>query len=304
MDLKSKIILISGPTASGKSNFAINVAKRIKGEIINADSMQVYSEPKLLTARPSLNELKKVKHHLYGFLSIKRKFSTGRWLKLVLKKIKEIQKRKKIPILVGGTGLYFKALIDGLVKIPKISLEKRKYIINLQKKLGQKTFYQKLIQLDPKIKDIINLNDIQRSIRAYEVKKYTKKSLVDWHKNTQSFYKKNDFIKIYLDCPRDVLLKRIKIRTHEMLKKGAIKEVKKIKKIKIPTSNSSIKIIGVSEIKNFLNKDQNIDQTIEQIIIKTRQYAKRQATWARGHMKDWKAISSLERKLPLKKLLN
>ena len=236
-------------------------------------------------------------------MSIKRKFSTGQWLKLVLKKIKEIQKRKKIPILVGGTGLYFKALIDGLVKIPKISLEKRKDIVNIQKKLGQKIFYQKLIQLDPKIKNIVNLNDIQRSIRAYEVKKYTKKSLVDWHENTKSFYRKNDFIKIYLDCPRDVLLERIKIRTHQMLKKGAIKEEKKIKKIKIPTTNSSIKIIGVSEIKNLLSKHQNIEQTIEQIIIKTRQYAKRQATWARGHMKDWKAISPLETNLPLKKII-
>ena len=304
MDLKSKIILISGPTASGKSSFAVNLAKKIKGEIINADSMQVYRETKILTARPDTKEQKKVKHHLYGFLSIKRKFSTGRWLKLVLKKIKEIQKRKKIPILVGGTGLYFKTLIDGLVKIPKISFEKRKDIVNLQKKLGQKIFYRKLIQLDPKIKNIINLNDIQRSIRAYEVKKYTKKSLVDWHENTKSFYKKNDFIKIYLDCPRNVLLERIKIRTHQMLKKGAIKEVKKIKKIKVPTANSSIKIIGVNEIKNFLSKNQNIEQTIEQIIIKTRQYAKRQATWARGHMKDWKAISSLETKLPVKKLFN
>ena len=119
-----------------------------------------------------------------------------------------------------------------MVKIPKISLEKRKNIINLQKKIGQKIFYQQLIQLDPKVKKIININDIQRSIRAYEVKKYIKKSLVDWHENTKSFYRKNDFIKIYLDCPRDVLLERIKIRTHQMLKKGAIKGAKK-RKIKM-----------------------------------------------------------------------
>ncbi len=203
MDLKSKIILISGPTASGKSNFAINLAKKVKGEIINADSMQVYRELKILTARPNIKEQKKVKHHLYGFISIKRKFSTGQWLKFASKKIKEIQKRKKIPILVGGTGLYFKSLIDGLVKIPKISLEKRKSIINLQKKIGQKIFYQKLIQLDPKIKKIVNINDIQRCIRAYEVKKFTKKSIVDWHKNTKSLYNKNDFVKLYLDFPKE-----------------------------------------------------------------------------------------------------
>jgi len=304
MDLKSKIILISGPTASGKSNFAVNLAKKIKGEIINADSMQVYKELSIITARPNIKEQKKIKHHLYGFLSIKKKFSTGQWLKLTLKKIKEIKKRKKIPILVGGTGLYFKTLIDGLVKIPKISLQKKKFIVNLQKKLGQKIFYQKLIQLDPKVKNIFNSNDIQRSIRAYEVKKFTKKSLIDWHKKTKSFYRKNDFIKIYLDCPRDVLLDRIKTRTHKMLIKGGIKEVKKIKQIKVSATNSSIKIIGVHEIKNLLNKHQNIEQTIERIIIKTRQYAKRQATWARGQMKDWKTISLSDTKLPLKKLLN
>ena len=140
MDLKSKIILISGPTASGKSNFAIKLAKKIKGEIINADSMQVYKELRILTARPIKKEHKKIKHHLYGFQSVKKKFSTGEWLKLVIKNISIIKKRKKIPILVGGTGLYFKALTDGLVKIPNIPIKFRNKIRNLQKKIGQKKF--------------------------------------------------------------------------------------------------------------------------------------------------------------------
>ena len=122
MDLKSKIILISGPTASGKSSFAIKVAKKLDGEIINADSMQIYKEFKILSARPDPKKYQKIKHHLYGFHNVKKNFSTGDWLKLVIKKIKEVQKRKKTPILVGGTGLYFKALTDGLVKIPNLSL--------------------------------------------------------------------------------------------------------------------------------------------------------------------------------------
>jgi len=303
MDLKSKIILISGPTASGKSSFAVDLAKKINGEIINADSMQVYKEFKILTARPTIKEQKKIKHHLFGFLSIKRKFSTGQWLKLANKKIKELQKRNKTPILVGGTGLYFKALTEGLVKIPKISIKKRKDIISLQKKLGQVSFYKKLIKLDPKIKQIVNPNDIQRSIRAYEVKYFTGKSLVDWYKDTKSLFLKDNFVKLYLDCPKDLLLKRIIIRANKMLLNGIL-EVKKIKKIKVPKINSSNKIIGVKEIKDFLDKKQNKAQTVELICIKTRQYAKRQATWARGQMKDWKAISSLETKLPIKKLLN
>ena len=122
MDLKSKIILISGPTASGKSNFAVKLAKKIRGEIINADSMQVYKELKILTARPVKNEYQKIKHHLYGFQSVKKNFSTGKWLKLATEKIYTIKKRKKIPILVGGTGLYFKALTEGLVRFQTFQL--------------------------------------------------------------------------------------------------------------------------------------------------------------------------------------
>ena len=119
MDLKSKIILIYGPTASGKSQFAIKLAKKIDGEIINADSMQVYKQLKILSARPSQKEYQNIKHHLYGFQSVKKNFSTGKWLKLATQQILDCKKRKKVPILVGGTGLYFKALTEGLVKIPK-----------------------------------------------------------------------------------------------------------------------------------------------------------------------------------------
>ena len=128
MDLKSKIILIYGPTASGKSNFAIKLAKKIKGEIVNADSMQVYKELKILSARPLPKNYKNVKHHLYGFQSVKKNFSSGDWLKLVNKKILDIKKRKKTPILVGGTGLYFKAITEGLVNIPNIPIRLRSTI--------------------------------------------------------------------------------------------------------------------------------------------------------------------------------
>ena len=290
MDLKSKIILIYGPTASGKSKSALKLAEKINGEIINADSMQVYKEFKILTARPNSNETKKVKHYLYGFLGIGKKFSTGQWLKLAIKHIKEVQKKNKIPILVGGTGLYFKALADGFVKIPKISIKKRKKIINLQKKIGQINFYKKLIKIDPKIQEYINFNDTQRSVRAYEVKLYTKKSLIDWYKNTRSFFVEDNFIKLYLDCPRHILLDRIINRTKKMLP-DAIKEVKKIKNYKVPKNNSSNKIIGINEIKMYLDNKLNKDQTIELMVIKTRQYAKRQATWARGQMKNWKKVN-------------
>ena len=302
MDLKSKIILISGPTASGKSNFAIKLAKKINGEIINADSMQVYKELRILTARPIKKELKKIKHHLYGFQSVKKKFSTGEWLKLVIKNISTIKKRKKIPIIVGGTGLYFKALTDGLVKIPNIPIKFRTKIRNLQKKLGQKKFFNKLIKLDPLTNEKINPTDVQRSIRAYEVKSHTKKSLVDWFKNTKPKYVDDNFIKIYIDFPRQDLLDKISKRTDQMIKNGAIKEVKKFLKIKLRIDNSSNKVIGINEIKAFLNKKSNLNEVKEKITIKTRQYAKRQSTWARGRMMNWQKVNPKDLKKILKKI--
>ena len=302
MDRKSKIILISGPTASGKSKFAIKLAKKINGEIINADSMQVYKDLRILTARPIKKEYQKIKHHLYGFQSVKKKFSTGKWLKLVSKKIVLIKKRNKIPILVGGTGLYFKALIDGLVKIPNIPIKFRNKIRNLQKKVGQKNFFKKLIKLDPLIKEKINPTDVQRSIRAYEIKSFTKKSLVDWFKNTKSKYTDEDFIKIYIDFPRENLLEKISMRVDKMFKDGAIQEVKKFLKIKLKKENSANKVIGINEIRDFLNKKTDLKDTREKITIKTRQYAKRQSTWARGQMMDWQKVNPKDLKKILKKI--
>ena len=177
MDLKSKIILIYGPTASGKSIFAIKLAKKINGEIINADSMQVYKELKILSARPFQKNYQKIKHHLYGFQTVKKNFSVGDWLKLVNQKILEIKKRKKIPILVGGTGLYFKALTEGLVNIPNIPVNFRKKIRLLHKNFGTKKFFKELLKIDPLVKNQINPSDTQRSIRAYEIKVFTKKSM-------------------------------------------------------------------------------------------------------------------------------
>ena len=291
MDFKSKIILIYGPTASGKSKFAIELAKKIKGEIINADSMQVYKELKILSARPQIKDFNKIRHHLYGFLSAKRKFSTGEWLKLVNNKIYEIKKRKKVPILVGGTGLYFKALTEGLVNIPKIPITIRTQIRSMHKKMGTKKFFSKLIKIDPLTKNKINPADTQRSIRAYEVKIFTKKSIYEWFKNTQSNYEKKDFYKIYIDFPRVELLKRIHIRTKEMIKNGALQEVKRFIKLRIPVSKTAHKAIGIHEVKEYLQKNIKKDELVDKISIKTRQYAKRQSTWGRGNMLDWNKIN-------------
>jgi tRNA dimethylallyltransferase len=302
MDLKSKIILISGPTASGKSNFSIKLAKKINGEVINADSMQVYKELKILSARPNLKDYQKIKHHLYGFHSVKNNFSTGDWLKIAIKKIKEVKKRKKTPIFVGGTGLYFKALTDGLVSIPNIPIRFRNKIRTLHKNLGQKKFYQKLIKLDPYSKENINPTDTQRSIRAYEVRQFTKKSIHNWFENTKSYFNKDDFFKIYIDYPREELIQRISKRAEQMIEMGAVNEVKRFIKLKVRKDKSVNKAIGVHEIKEYLEKRKDISDVIEKISIKTRQYAKRQSTWARGNMMSWLKLPPQDLKKFLKKI--
>ena len=302
MDFKSKIILISGPTASGKSHFAIKIAKKIKGEIINADSMQVYKQLKVLSARPNPKNYQKIKHHLYGFHDVKKNFSTGDWLKLSIKKIKDIKKRKKVPILVGGTGLYFKSLTDGLVKIPNIPIQFRNKIRKLHKDLGQKKFYQKLLKLDPSYKKNINPTDAQRSIRAYEVKLFTKKSLHEWFEGTKSNFMDEEFYKIYIDYPRQDLIKRIANRTDEMLKSGAIPEVKRFIKLNIKKDKSVNKAIGIAEIKEFLRNKKKLSEISEKISIKTRQYAKRQSTWARGNMQSWLKLMPQDLNKFLKKI--
>ena len=301
MDTLSKIILIAGPTASGKSNFAVKFANKINGEIINADSMQVYKELKILTARPNKKIKKRIKHHLYGFQSVKKNFSTGIWLKLVIKKIKEIQKRNKVPIIVGGTGLYFRALTEGLVKIPNIPLKVRNETRSLQEKIGQKQFYKRLIKIDPLVKNKINYNDVQRSIRAFEIKKFTKKSMVKWFSKTKIYFDINTFLKIYLDFPRAKLIERINQRVDMMFEKGAISEVIKFNKLKVKKRNSSNKVIGISEIGKYLNGELNLKEAKERICIKTRQYAKRQTTWARGQMKSWYKIDPNDLNFVIKK---
>ena len=302
MDLKSKIILIYGPTSSGKSEFAIKLARKVKGEIINADSMQIYKDLRILTARPLKEDLKKIKHHLYGFQDSKKDFSVGDWLKIATKKIEEIRKRKKIPILVGGTGLYFKALTDGLVEIKSIPKRFRNKIRLLQKNIGQEKFYKKLLEIDPITIDYIRSNDVQRSIRAYEVKQFTKKSIIHWYKGTKPNFKKKDFIKLYIDYPRSDLIDKINQRVVKMMNMGVVLEVKRFLKLRISKNKSISKAIGIDEIKDFITKKELQDVVIEKISIKTRQYAKRQVTWARGHMKSWKKIDPKRINIFLKKI--
>ena len=290
--MSKKLILLAGPTASGKSNLAIKLAKKINGEIINADSMQVFKEFTILSSRPGTIQMRKVKHHLYGIISVKKHFSAGDWLKQAKKKIKICLKKKKVPIIVGGTGLYFNTITKGITKIPNIDKKTRNKVRNLYKKLGIKRFYKQLLNLDPKIKYKIPQTDPQRLQRAYEVKLKTKKSLFDWFANTKSDFLDFEIKKIFIETPRELLLKKISIRTEQMFRNKCINEVKKFNRLKINKNLSVNKLIGVQEINDFLRGSISLEQCKDLINIKTRQYAKRQNTWARGHMKNWNKLYS------------
>ena len=301
--MSKKLLLLAGPTASGKSNLAIKLAKKLNGEIINADSMQVFKEFKILSSRPTLSQTKKVKHHLYGFISVKKHFSAGDWLKQAKKRIDSCIRRKKTPIVVGGTGLYFNTIIKGMSKIPDIDLKTRNTVRNLYRTLSCKEFYNQLLELDPKIKGRILPTDAQRLQRAYEVKIKTNKSLFEWFANTKSEFKDFEIRKIFINTPREELLKKISLRTQQMFNKRCINEVIRFNSMNINKSLSANKLIGVQEINDFLKKSISLEQCKELINIKTRQYAKRQNTWARGHMKNWNKLYSKNFSNLLKKSL-
>ena len=301
--MSKKIILLAGPTASGKSKLAIHLAKKLNGEIINADSMQIYKEFSILSSRPNRLEVKQAKHHLFGVVSAKNYFSAGDWLKETKKKINLCFKKKKTPIIVGGTGLYFNTITKGISKIPDIDLKTRTQVRNQFKKLGYKKFYKKLLEIDPKVKGKILPTDSQRTQRAYEVKLKTKKSLFDWIANTKSDFLNYNLKKIFLDIPRQELLQKISKRTEMMFKENCVSEVKKFNSLKLNKSLSANKLIGVQEINQYLKDKISLAECKELINIKTRQYAKRQNTWARGHMKNWNKLYSKNFSILLKKTL-
>ena len=301
--MTKKLILISGPTGSGKSQLAVSLALKINGEIINADSMQIYNDFSVLSSRPTKKNLKKVQHHLYGFILANKYFSTGAWIKVAKKKIKECIKKGKVPIIVGGTGLYFNAITRGISKIPKINIQTRRKIRNLHKKIGNIKFYEKLLLIDPKVKDKILPTDTQRIIRAYEVIHKTKKSIFDWASTTKSDFLKYDIRKIFINIPRDILLNKIEKRTEKMFRDNCVDEVKVFLTKKLDSQLSINKLIGVKEIENNLKGIFSLEKSKELINIKTRQYAKRQNTWARGHMDNWKKLYSKDSYSLLKKVL-
>lgn len=272
-----KVFAISGPTSSGKTNLAIKLAQNIDGEVIGVDSRQIYKSIPIGTAQPSKKELDAIPHHLIGIKDLNEPISAGEYAKLVDEKIYEIIDRKKVPILCGGTGLYFKALFEGIFSESKTDLDVRK---RLEKEydIDKEVLYKKLESIDPNYALKVHINNKKRLIRALELYETTGKNMSD---NFSSENEKSDFhdrfFTVYLKMSRPILQKRIVKRTNYMLENGLIEEVKNI--IDKGYDVSQLDYIGFDEIASYLIANMSLQEACEKIIIRTRQYAKRQLKW-------------------------
>lgn len=287
----NKIILISGPTATGKSSLALKIAKKIDSEIINADSIQLYKDLSILTARP-LVEREKIKHHLYGLLNGDIKWSVGKWLQETKVLIQNIIEKRKIPIIVGGTGLYFKAITDGLSPIPDIDHLVRDKLNDLLLKEGLESLYLDLQKVDEVAAEKINPNDKQRIIRALEVYNGTKKRISDYWKMERVKYIDKPTVNFSIEAERRWIYEKCDSRVDNMFREGVIDEVKNLKNKNYSKDSPIFKAIGVEEISSFLDEKISIEEASDLIKFKTHQYAKRQITWINNQMITWNKINT------------
>jgi tRNA dimethylallyltransferase len=284
---KFKIIIIAGPTASGKSSLALDLAKKFNGIIINADSQQIYKELPILSSQPNKKNYVKVSHKLFNFLDFYKIFSVDHWFKLVKKEITKAEKKNFLPIIVGGTGMYINTLLNGLRVYPRVPGSLRKKGKKIIERIGSKKFYQKLKEKNKTCVYKINPNDKIRLLRSWEIYEISKKSIYEINKeNKLRKLDSYDLFKVLIFPPRKQVYLNCTQRWKNMIKLGAIEEVKMlVKKEKKLKKKNLIKTIGFKELKNFLLKKNNINEASKLALQATRNYAKRQYTWFRHQYK-------------------
>ncbi|MBF95860.1 MAG: tRNA dimethylallyltransferase [Alphaproteobacteria bacterium MarineAlpha9_Bin4] len=273
---KKIIILIGGPTASGKSKLAITLAKNINGEIINADSMQIYRNFPILTSQPSKVDREIIKHHLYGYVDTNVSYNGSRWLKDSLIKIKEIFSKKKTPIVVGGTGLYLEFMSQGISIIPNISIKTKTKVKSYFENKGLKNMYSYLRKIDSEYSKKINFNDKIRITRALEVFFETNKTFSHYHEK-KKFNNHYNYYKIFVSPSKEQIIENCILRFNKMIKQGVIEEFLKNKN-KVKNCNIS-KAIGFQELEDHLLNKSSLLNLSTNIIKNTRKYSKRQFTW-------------------------
>jgi tRNA dimethylallyltransferase len=279
-------LVVAGPTGSGKSALALDVAAVLPVTIINADSMQVYRELRVLTARPTPADEAKAPHRLFGVLAVAEPCSAGRWLRLAVPAIEAAHAAKRLPIVVGGTGLYLKALLEGLAEVPEIPKAVADEARALYARLGGGAFREKLAALDSDAAGRLRVSDRQRLIRAYAVVRATGRPLADWQKaSIPGPALKARFAVVVLSPPRAALAAALDARFDAMMAEGALDEVRGLLALGLDPTLPAMKAVGVPELRRFLDGDCSLAEAVAAAKRATRNFAKRQMTWLRHQIR-------------------
>jgi tRNA dimethylallyltransferase len=288
-------ILIAGPTASGKSALALAAAETLNGVIVNADSMQVYRNLRIITARPTRDDEARAPHRLYGHVDAAENYSVGRWCRDAAELLADVRSQGRVPVFVGGTGLYFKALTTGLTAVPPIPADVREVVRARIRAEGAPALHAELMQRDPETARRVTGNDRSRISRALEVVLATGRPLSDWHRDgLPPLIDPGNAIKVFVTCERDELVRRIEIRFAGMLEAGALEEVKALRERHLESSLPAMKAHGVPWLIRHLNSEISLEEAASGAVMDTRRYARRQLTWFRNQMKDWRWLPAHE----------
>jgi tRNA dimethylallyltransferase len=280
---KSTVWVIAGPTASGKSAIALSLAQKHNGVVINADSMQVYREIPIVTAQPSMEEQKSAPHMLYGTISILNRMSAMQWASAAVKAIRDVQAQGRQPILVGGSGLYLKTLMDGLSPIPDVPQPVRQQVCDLYDVLGPKNFHEALQGIDPVTAKRLHPTDRQRCIRAREVFEASGKTLSHWQSQQKERVGEDLTYRLLVLLPeRDWLHERINKRFDQMVQAGALDEARAIQMLNPSPDLTGVQALGLQALRDYIEGRVTLFEAIEHGQTQSRQYAKRQYTWFRG----------------------
>lgn len=292
--MEPRIWLIAGPTASGKSALALRLARAIGGEIVNADSMQLYADLRIVTARPSPQEETQAPHHLFGTVDAADGWSVGRWLRAATEVLREIANRGRPAIVAGGTGLYFRALTHGLAEIPPAPADARRQAQADYDAQGEPAFRERLAAHDPAAVGRIAPGDRQRLVRAWEVFVATGTALSDWQAGGAPALASGAWRAVALEPPRDALYARCDARLAGMVEAGALDEVRALAARNLDPALPILKAVGVREFAAHLRGETSLSQALAAAQQETRRYAKRQATWMRGQMADWPRLGEID----------
>jgi tRNA dimethylallyltransferase len=283
---RTPVIVIGGPTASGKSGLALTLAERYGGVVINADSMQLYQPFRILTARPSAAEEALAPHRLYGIIPVTERMSAAAWSELALGEIRAAAGQGLLPVLVGGSGLYLKALLQGMAAIPTIPEADRLAAAALIDEIGPAALHERLVQQDPEAQQRLKPNDRTRVLRAWEVLQATGRSIFAWQRETPPPPPDLEFLTVVLEPPRPRLYAACDARFLAMLEQGAAEEVSKVASLNLPPTLPGLQALGYAELAAWQAGELNRPQAISKAQQATRNYAKRQTTWFRHQMPD------------------